>query len=73
MIGIYQPERMIVTRAGVSRCLIYKMIVRIANMLIRTANSEGPDQTAPSGAVCSGSTLFAQPLLLIRYTRFYTI
>ena len=26
------------------------------------ANSEGPDQTAPIGAVCSGSTLFASIL-----------
>ena len=26
------------------------------------ANSADPDQTAPSGAVCSGSTLFAIPL-----------
>ena len=28
-------------------------------MIIRKANNEGPDQTAPSGAVWSGSTLFA--------------
>ena len=26
------------------------------------ANSVGPDQTAPKGAVCSGSTLFASIL-----------
>ena len=28
------------------------------------ANSVGPDQTAPIGAVCSGSTLFASILYL---------
>ena len=28
------------------------------------ANSEDPDQTAPIGAVCSGSTLFASVLIL---------
>ena len=28
------------------------------------ANSVGPDQTAPIGAVCSGSTLFASILSL---------
>ena len=28
------------------------------------ANSVGPDQTAPIGAVCSGSTLFASKLHL---------
>ena len=28
------------------------------------ANSVGPDQTAPIGAVCSGSTLFASSLNL---------
>ena len=28
------------------------------------ANSVGPDQTAPIGAVCSGSTLFASRLNL---------
>ena len=28
------------------------------------ANSMGPDQTAPIGAVCSGSTLFASILNL---------
>ena len=28
------------------------------------ANSVGPDQTAPIGAVCSGSTLFASILNL---------
>ena len=28
------------------------------------ANSEDPDQTAPIGAVCSGSTLFASMLNL---------
>ena len=28
------------------------------------ANSVGPDQTAPMGAVCSGSTLFASMLNL---------
>ena len=27
------------------------------------ANSVDPDQTAPSGAVCSGSTLFAHVIL----------
>ena len=27
------------------------------------ANSEDPEQTAPIGAVCSGSTLFARLLL----------
>ena len=27
------------------------------------ANSEDPDQTAPQGAVCSGSALFAQTFL----------
>ena len=70
MVGIYQPERM---RPKVSRCLIYKMIVRIAIMLIRTANSEGPDQTAPSGGICSRSTLFSQLLLLIRNIKFYII
>ena len=29
------------------------------------ANSVGPDQTAPMGAVCSGSTLFASILNLL--------
>ena len=28
------------------------------------ANSKNPDQTAPIGAVCSGSTLFASILIL---------
>ena len=32
------------------------------------ANSVDPDQTAPIGAVCSGSTLFAS-ILLIRHVR----
>ena len=35
------------------------------------ANSVGPDQTAPMGAVCSGSTLFASilnsPVMLGNY------
>ena len=36
---------------------------------IRRANSVDPDQTAPSGAVCSGSILFAiQPNLIKRQT-----
>ena len=30
------------------------------------ANSADPDQTAPEGAVCSGSTLFAIPLSILR-------
>ena len=30
------------------------------------ANSEDPDQTAPEGAVWSGSTLFAIPLSILR-------
>ena len=39
------------------------------------ANSVDPDQTAPLGAVWSGSTLFAQPYLsenlgTLRYTDF---
>ena len=38
------------------------------------ANSVDPDQTAPSGAVCSGSALFAQTYLsqyleLLRYSK----
>ena len=49
------------------------MIVKIVNMLIRIANNEGPDQTAPSGAVCSGSSLFAQPLLLISNSNFISL
>ena len=31
------------------------------------ANSVDPDQTAPIGAVCSGSTLFASILNIIYY------
>ena len=31
------------------------------------ANSVGPDQTAPIGAVCSGSTLFASILKFASY------
>ena len=30
------------------------------------ANSANPDQTAPEGAVWSGSTLFAIPLIILR-------
>ena len=30
------------------------------------ANSVDPDQTAPIGAVCSGSTLFASILSIVR-------
>ena len=32
-------------------------------------NSVDPDQTAPIGAVCSGSTLFASILELVSYVR----
>ena len=32
------------------------------------ANSADPDQTAPEGAVWSGSTLFAIPLRILRNT-----
>ena len=32
-------------------------------------NSVDPDQTAPVGAVCSGSTLFASILKLVSYVR----
>ena len=31
------------------------------------ANSVDPDQTAPIGAVCSGSTMFASMLMLNRH------
>ena len=34
------------------------------------ANSVDPDQTAPTGAVCSGSTLFASILNSIQQTTF---
>ena len=34
-------------------------------MLSGMANSEDPDQTAPSGAVWSGSALFAYGILLV--------
>ena len=33
---------------------------------IAYANSADPDQTAPEGAVCSGFTLFAIPLSILR-------
>ena len=33
------------------------------------ANSVGPDQTAPIGAVCSGFTLFASILNSVSYAR----
>ena len=33
------------------------------------ANSVGPDQTAPKGAVCSGSTLFASILKCVSNVR----
>ena len=33
------------------------------------ANSVGPDQTAPIGAVCSGSTLFASILKFVSNAR----
>ena len=33
------------------------------------ANSQDPDQTAPIGAVCSGSTLFASILKLVSNVR----
>ena len=33
------------------------------------ANSVDPDQTAPIGAVCSGSTLFASILEFVSYVR----
>ena len=33
-------------------------------IIIGMANSVDPDQTAPSGAVWSGSALFAYPILL---------
>ena len=40
------------------------------------ANSEDPDQTAPIGAVCSGSTLFASilnsPVILGNYLQQMT-
>ena len=32
------------------------------------ANSADPDQTAPEGAVCSGSTLFAIPQSILRHS-----
>ena len=37
----------------------------------RMANSVGPDQTAPVGAVGSGSALFAQTYLT-KYLEFFT-
>ena len=33
------------------------------------SNSVDPDQTAPIGAVCSGSTLFASILRFVSYVR----
>ena len=33
------------------------------------ANSVDPDQTAPTGAVCSGSTLFAMEALFVSIAR----
>ena len=33
---------------------------------MKYANSSDPDQTAPEGAVWSGSTLFAIPLSILR-------
>ena len=41
-----------------------KVVCFSAEMFKKTmANSVDPDQTAPTGAVCSGSTLFASVLI----------
>ena len=38
---------------------------KVSNKIAYT-NSEDPDQTAPEGAVWSGSTLFAIPISILR-------
>ena len=50
--------------------IIYSKCPKISYTLVSDktayANSADPDQTAPEGAVGSGSTLFANPLRVLR-------
>ena len=48
-----------------------KISYTLASDKFAYANSADPDQTAPSGAVWSGSTLFAIPLSFLRKKKLY--